>query len=151
MTTHIPWRRLFCGPLFLCCALISTSGCIVEVSDEDAWVDPLALDPVFVSDLRVRWTVDGLDDPTWCDDLGIETWLVEVRGAESLDLELSCRDDYWDSGSAFYGLEGGGYRVVIRALDIDGYEIISEGSRLNNLIDVGGTGMLTMRFRSSDF
>lgn len=142
---NYPGRPLIMAALLLALGSLA-SGCLVEVTDDD-----LLFDPIFVADMRVHWTIDGADDPAWCDDLGIETWVVEARGPEYRELELSCRSDYWDSGSAFYSLEEGDYRVVVRAMDMDGYEITSAGSRLGEVIDDGGVDVLTVRFNEIDF
>lgn len=136
---------LLCGIALL--ASVST-GCVVEVDG-----DPI-IDSVFIydrADMEVRWSINRSTDPTWCDDLGIETWLVEVSGPDARDVYVDCRADYWNTGSSLYGLDEGDYRVRLTALDFDDVAIMSAGARVNDVYDDGGVDLVDMRLDERDF
>jgi hypothetical protein len=86
-----------------------TSGCVIAV-DENGPFNNLV-------DLEVSWTINGSDSASLCGVYGVNTWLLEVRGPESRNVVLDCRDNYWSSENDLLLLPEGSYDVRLTALD----------------------------------
>lgn len=108
------------------------------------------VDESFDADLEVTWSIDGSTAPALCNAYGIDTWVIEVRGPEDLDVELDCRVHYWDSGSDLYNLREGTYTIGVVALDRFGVVLTAAESQIT-IFDDGVVDVLDFAFRSSDF
>jgi hypothetical protein len=129
-------------------ALVFTAaGCVIEV--DDPIVEPLYFNDM--ADMEVRWSINGSTDPIWCNDLGIETWLVELSGRDAQDVYVDCRGDFWDTGSALYGLTEGDYRVRLTALDFDDISIVTVGARVDDVYDDGGVDVIDFNLDDREF
>ncbi|MCK5799629.1 MAG: hypothetical protein KAI47_20705 [Deltaproteobacteria bacterium] len=120
-------------------AASAASGCILQ-TDMGTGSSAFGL-----ADLEVRWTIAGRDSASLCSAYGIDSWVVELRGAESRDVVLDCRNNYWTTENDLLLLQEGFYNVHVIALDTTGYEI----SRLNtsvNLIDQGYVDLVDLDF-----
>jgi hypothetical protein len=85
-------------------ALVFTAaGCVIEV--DDPIVEPLYFNDM--ADMEVRWSINGSTDPIWCNDLGIETWLVELSGRDAQDVYVDCRGDFLGHGFRALRVDGG--------------------------------------------
>ncbi len=120
-------------------AASAASGCILQ-AETDMGTTPFGL-----ADLEVRWTIAGRDNASLCSAYGIDSWIVELRGVESRDVVLDCRNNYWTTENDLLLLQEGFYNVPVIALDTAGYEI----SRLNtsvNLFDQGYVDLVDLDF-----
>lgn len=101
---------------------VATTGCVV-------------VDGTTTADMEVGWTIDRVDAASLCDVYGIESWVVEVRGPESIDVPVDCRAEDWVTGNALYDILEGAYTVDVVALDAGGFELASIGTTVDLLFD----------------
>lgn len=127
----------------LVAAAVASSGCMIEVNEEGLPVSGLA-------DMEVRWTIDGVDSASLCSVHGVNSWLVELRGPESRDVVLDCRDNYWTTENDLLMLEEGFYDVRVVALDRNGYELARRSTTVD-LFDRGYVEMVRLDFRAGQF
>jgi hypothetical protein len=97
------------------------------------------------ADLEVRWTIHGAESATLCSNYDIKTWIVEIRGPESRDAVVDCRNHYWSSENDFLMLREGDYTVRVTALDANDRELGSLSS-YRYLYDQGSVELLQMNF-----
>jgi len=94
-----------CGGLAL--ALVSSSGCTVETSHRDDYVDdyPPPRGPGVVSsssdeaEFGVEWTIDGSNAPGICSDLGADSAHVEIADDLGVvdEADVDCEDFVYDA------------------------------------------------------
>lgn len=129
----------------LAAGLITASGCLVEVHEDGPFVDG-----PYYADLEVDWLVEGSDDASWCDALYIDKWVVRINGPEVRDLVLDCSRNYWTSENDFLALEEGSYRVTVKAMDFEGFELTTARTNID-LIDTGDLQTITFDFEEREF
>ena len=101
-------------------------------------------------DLKVQWSYQGSDSPSWCDNLNVDRWVVELRGPESRDVAVSCHKDFWSSENDLLSLEPGHYTVRIKALDGASHMVASRSMALE-LHDASYLESVTVNFNAEDF
>ena len=75
-----------------------------------------------LSDLDVRWTIDGKTpgtDAGLCAAYGIANWEVEIDGPDRLKTRIPCNEP-WDTGYAFWNILDGDYDIYLEAVDASG-------------------------------
>jgi hypothetical protein len=127
----------------LVAAAAASSGCMIEVTDDGLPVSGLA-------DLEVRWTIDSVDSANLCSVYGVRSWLIELRGPESRDVVLDCKDNYWTTENDLLMLEEGFYDVRVVALDRNGYELARRSTSID-LFDRGYVEVVRLDFRNGQF
>jgi hypothetical protein len=76
----------------------------------------VACHPIFFWDLEARWNIDGSQSKTLCGTYNIGDFEVIADGPEYHRLTISC-DLGWNTGSSFFDIEEGRYKVTIKALE----------------------------------
>ena len=125
-------------------AAAMSAGCMIEVDENGAPIGS------HLADLEVRWSINGADRAALCSMYGINEWLVELRGPETRDVVLDCRDNYWTTENDLLLLREGFYDVRVVALDSGGFELARRQTTVD-LFDRGYVDVLRLDFRSSQF
>jgi hypothetical protein len=137
-------RTLFALTAALVLGLFVT-GCYVETTD------PHYHEPgVYLGDLEVSWRVEGSQAVSLCDAYGIDSWDVEVRGPESRDVSVDCRQNWWSSESDLLAMYEGRYTVTVRARDLLGRALAGQSTTVD-VVDDGFVKSLTFQFYPFDF
>lgn len=119
---------------------VTASGCVIAIDDD-----------LFRSaDLEVTWTINGSDSASLCGVYGVDSWMLEVRGPESRNVVLDCRDNYWSSENDLLSLPEGSYDVRLTALDHGDRQIGKLATSLY-LWDDGHVEHLSLDLIDSDF
>ena len=132
------------GALVLGMSLVA--GCYLEL-DPYGPEDPYWQDRI---DLQVEWSYQGSDSPSWCDTLGVDRWVVELRGPEDRDVVVNCHKDFWSSENDLLSVEPGRYNVRVKALD-DHSQMIASRDMSLDLHDPAYMEKLTINFDAKDF
>ncbi len=132
------------GALIL--GMTTVTGCYLELApygpDDPYWVDHI--------DLKVDWSYKGSDAPTWCDALGVDRWVVELRGPEDRDVVVSCHKDFWSTENDLLHVEPGDYTVRVKALD-DRSQMVASRTVAVDLTDPEQMQNLNVNFKPTDF
>lgn len=132
------------GALILGMTLVT--GCYLELDpygpEDPYWVDHI--------DLKVDWNYEGSDAPAWCDALGVDRWVVELRGPEDRDVVVSCHKDFWSTENDLLSVESGDYTVRIKALDDHNHMVASRTVALD-LHDAEHLQNININFKPADF
>lgn len=108
---------------------------------------------VFVGDLQVRWSIDGVESPSKCTEYGVANWkivLYELPGRVKVD-EITAACGTWDTGNLYYNTDEGEYAVDVVALDGAGNELAAKSKEFL-LVDDGETiWTVTLDFTAADF
>lgn len=118
------------------------SGCDTEVT-----VSPQPF--VLLADLEVTWGIGGSGDPSLCDQLGIDRWLVTADGPEIRQSDVDCRRDFWSSQGDFFAIAEGNYLITVEAIG-QGFTLASQSADFT-LIDTGAVQQLHFDFLPADF
>lgn len=124
-------------------ALVMASGCYLEMDPHDPYYESHV-------DLQVDWNYQGQDSASVCDVLGVDSWVVELRGPESRNVSASCKGDFWSSENDLFSLEPGHYTVRVKAMNDQGHEVASRQLSAD-LSAVDGFEQMMVNFRLSDF
>ena len=101
-------------------------------------------------DLKVDWSYQGSDSPSWCEALNVDRWVVELRGPESRNVVVNCHKDFWSSENDLLSVETGHYTVRIKALDDAGHMVASRTMAVD-LLDSAFLEKVTVNFNAQDF
>ena len=75
-----------------------------------------ACHPIFFWDLEASWNIDGSKTKSLCSTYNIGEFEVLAVGPETRQRSYPC-DSAWDTGTRFYDIEEGNYKVTVRALE----------------------------------
>lgn len=126
--------------------LALAGGCYVETTDDPYYDGP----GVYLADLEVKWRIQGSQSPGYCDSYGISKWIVSVRGPESRDVVIDCRDNWWTTENDLLSMYEGTYSVTVEAEDAYGYVVAGQSTSVH-LVDSGYIDVLTLEFYPYDF
>jgi len=122
------------------------AGCYLDLEpygpEDPYWEDRI--------DLKVNWSYQGSDSPSWCDYLNVDRWVVELRGPDSRDVVVSCHKDFWSSENDLLSVDPGHYTVRVKALDCAGHMVASKTMAMD-LNDPGYMENVTINFNAADF
>ena len=113
----------------------------------------VACHPIFFWDLDVRWNIDGSQSTAQCQTYGIHEFEVVAQGPEHRTRTFPCNDK-WDTGTRFWSLEEGNYKITINALPKGpGKALATRSDSIMVRDDVASTDPdeLVIGFRNSDF
>ena len=113
----------------------------------------VACHPIFFWDLEVRWNIDGSQSTGLCTTYNIHEFEVVADGPEHRQRTFPC-NDRWNTGTRFWDLEEGNYRVTISALPKGpGSPLATRSDSIMVRDDVVSTDPdeLIIGFRGSDF
>jgi hypothetical protein len=75
---------------------------------------------ILIGDMEVRWNVNGSQSSSACSTYGVATWRVSASGPEIRTLPAITCGVAWSTGTTFYDLEEGTYKVTVDAIDASG-------------------------------
>lgn len=96
--------------------MVGLSGCHLEMGIDDPWYYDVA-------DLEVNWSIDGSTRTSLCEQFGVDSWELQLRGPEPRVVNVDCKRHYWSSENDLLSLENGRYTVHLSARDSAGREI----------------------------
>ncbi len=132
--------------LALLMGMTLVSGCYLEL-DPYGPEDPYWEDRI---DLKVDWSYQGSDSPSWCDALNVDRWVVELRGPESRNVVVNCHKDFWSSENDLLSMDPGHYTVRVKAMDHHDHMVAARTVAVD-LSDPAFMENVDINFNAADF